>query len=188
MDGGKLTQLLHRARSGDIAAQEAVLPLVYQELRSMAQSRMRAGRPSSTLQPTALVHEAYLRSLGSQNDFENRRHFFFVAARAMKDILVDHARQKSAVKRGGDVEHVPMEESFAEAIEAPFEDMVALNHALERLEVEHTRQHQVVMLRFFGGLTHPEVGELLEVSEETVVRDWKFGRAFLFARLSDASP
>ena len=182
----ELTEILERARQGDASAKEALLPLVYQELRSIARRRMQSGPKDHTLQPTALVHEAYLRSLRDDESFENRRHFFFIAARAMRDILVEHARRKAAGKRGGDVEHVASEE-VAPNIEAPVEDMLALNLALNVLESEHERPHQVVMLRFFGGLSNADAAELLGVTPRTAARDWEFARAFLFSRLSDAS-
>ena len=184
VDETDLTAILRKAREGDPAARQALLPLVYQELRSIAQGRMGAAT-GHTLQPTALVHEAYLRSLKEDQSFESRRHFFFVAARAMRDILVEHARRKAAEKRGGAVEHIVSDE-VAEAIEAPMEDMLALNEALEALEEDHDRPHQVVMLRFFGGLSNAATAELLGVTPRTAARDWEFARAFLFSKLSDA--
>lgn len=181
-----LTEILERAKAGDPSAREALLPLVYQELRAIAHRRMRAEDGNHTLQPTALVHEAYMRALKDDDSFESRRHFFFVAARAMRDILVEHARRKAAAKRGGQVEHVESDD-IVQAIEAPVEDMLALSTALDALEAEHVRPHQVVMLRFFGGLSNADAAELLGVTARTAARDWEFARAFLFSRLSDAT-
>ncbi|MEL6183944.1 MAG: ECF-type sigma factor [Myxococcota bacterium] len=187
MEPSDFTLLLARAREGDDTAQDALLPLVYGELRAIAQSRV-GGRRGHTLQATALVHEAYLRSLGGHQDFENRRHFLFVASRAMRDILVEHARRKSSQKRGGDTPVVPIEDDVAGAIAPPVEDMLALNDALELLEASYERPYQVVMLRFFGGLTNADAAEVLEVTPRTAQRDWEFARAFLFSKLADSTP
>ena len=186
MEQVDLTEILKRAKDGDASAREALLPLVYQELRSIARRRMKTEGKDHTLEPTALVHEAYMRSLQDDHSFESRRHFFFVAARAMRDILVEHARRKAAAKRGGQVEHVDSED-VALSIEAPVEDMLALSTALDALETEHERPHQVVMLRFFGGLSNADAAELIGVTARTAARDWEFARAFLFSRLSDAN-
>lgn len=175
---GDLTVLLRRAKSGDSEAQQAILPRVYEELLVLARAKMR-GRPSHhTLQPTALVHEAYLRSLATDRSFENRRHFFFIAAQAMRDILVEHARRKAAAKRGGDQDQVAIDD-VAVAIQPPSVDMLALQDALSELENRHPRHYEVVMLRYFAGLTAPDCAEVLDVGVRTVERDWRFARAFL---------
>lgn len=153
----------------------------------MAAAKMRNGPPNHTLQPTALVHEAYLRVLGGDADFDNRAHFFFVASRAMRDILVEHARAKARKKRGGDQRRVSAE-NLELAVEAPAEELLALNQALEVLESEHPRPHQIVLMRFFGGLTGQECAELLGVTERTVERDWRFARARLHALLELQDP
>ncbi|MEO1233131.1 MAG: ECF-type sigma factor [Myxococcota bacterium] len=173
-----LTLILQKARAGDEDAKAAVLPLVYERLRTLARSKMGRVRSGHTLQPTALVHEAYMRSLGGEEDFENRRHFFFVAARAMRDILVEHARQKGRLKRGGDMQQVELDAAVA-SIEPPSIDMLGLHQALEALEGENDRCHEVVMLRYFAGVTAEDCAELLGVGLRTVERDWRFARAFL---------
>ena len=148
---------------------------------------MRKTPPGQTLQPTALVHEAYVRVLGKETpSFENRAHFFFAAARAMCDILVEQARRKASLKRGGDRRRVSAQH-LVTAIAAPAEDMLALNDELERLERDHPRQHQLVMLRFFGGLSVNESAEILGVDVRTVRRDWQFVRAWLYHRLTAES-
>ncbi len=178
-----LTLILQRARAGDIEAKKAIFPLVYEKLRVIARKKMRGA--GHTLQPTALVHEAYMRSLGSDGDFENRRHFYFVASQAMRDILVDHARRKGAAKRGGNVAHVDVDDVGA-AIEPPSVDMLALQDGLRALEADHPRAHQVVMLRYFGGVTIEVCAELLDVARRTVDREWRFARAFLKDYLESA--
>ena len=174
----EVTVLLRRARSGDPEARKAILPRVYDELLAIARSKMRSRTGSHTLQPTALVHEAYLRSLGGEEGFENRRHFFFIAAQAMRDILVDHARRKAAIKRGGDQTRLDIDE-VAITIEAPSVDMLTLQDALTALEAEHPRHYEVVMLRYFAGLTATDCAEVLKVGLRTIERDWRFARAYL---------
>ena len=183
----QITLLLRSAASGDSRAASELLPLVYAELRALAESRMRKVPPGQTLQPTALVHEAYIRILAGHpaDEFESSGHFFFVAARAMRDILVDQARRKATLKRGGDRRRVSPE-NLAIAIEAPAEDMLALNDALAALEQQHPRQHQLVMLRFFAGLTLGEAAEVLGTAERTAQRDWRFAKAYLRATLSES--
>lgn len=184
---GELTLLLSRARSGDERAAASLLPLVYEELRRLARSRMSRLPPGHTLQPTALVHEVYLDVLGKDAPaFEDRRHFFGIAARAMRDVLVDHVRRKQSKKRGGDVERVSGDDldDAAAAIALPPEDLLALDAALTRLAAENARAAQVVELSYFAGLTHPEIAELLDVTARTVERDWRFARAWLHQALS----
>lgn len=184
---GELTRLLQRARTGDAAASASLLPLVYDELRRLARARMARLPAGHTLQPTALVHEVYLDVLGrGAVAFEDRRHFFGVAARAMRDVLVDHVRHKQSQKRGGGVEKVGGEaaEEVAEPLALPLEDMLALDVALTRLAAESARAAQVVELSYFAGLTHPEIAELLGTTTRTVERDWRFARAWLHRALS----
>lgn len=180
-------QLLRAAASGDSRAASDLLPLVYEELRALAESRMRRVPPGQTLQPTALVHETYIRVLAkhSADEFENNKHFFFVAARAMRDILVDQARSKAALKRGRGRRRISPE-NLEFAIEAPAEDMLALNDVLATLAQRYPRQHQLVMLRFFAGLTMAEAAEVLGITERTVRRDWQFAKAHLRATLSES--
>ncbi len=180
-----ITRLLKLAGDGDSRAAADLLPLVYDELRAVAASRMQKVAPGQTLQPTALVHEAYLRVVGDEDsDFENRGHFFFVAARAMRDILVEQARHKASLKKGGHRQRVSGE-NLALAIEAPAEDMLALDEALDALQHDYPRQHELVMLRFFAGMTIEQAAEVLEVDVRTAARDWRFAKAQLFASLSE---
>ncbi|MEL6186065.1 MAG: ECF-type sigma factor, partial [Myxococcota bacterium] len=172
-----LTRLLNRARSGDAQAEAEILPRVYRELRAIAAHKMR-GAGGHTLQPTALVHEAYLRLQGGLASLENRKHFFFAAARAMRDILVEHARQKQSLKRGGDQVHVSTD-NLVEPIAVPAEDLLGLDAALERLEQVSPRGFQLVMLRFFAGLSKEQAAETLGISERTGDRDWRTAKAFL---------
>ena len=175
-----VTRILAAAQSGQAHAAEELLPLVYQELKVAAASRFRRLPPGVTLQPTALVHEAFLRLVGDDSAvYENRGHFFFAAARAMRDILVEQARHKATQKRGGHLQRKSPVHLDA-AFEAPAEDMLGLHEALEQLEQEYPRQYQVVMLRFFAGLTESECAELLEVDRSTLTRDWRFVRAWLY--------
>ena len=175
----QITLLLQAASEGDSQAASDLLPLVYKELRSVAEARMRKVPPGQTLQPTALVHEAYLRVVGDEDSsFQGREHFFFVAARAMRDILVEQARRKASRKHGGEHRRVSAD-NLAIAIEAPAEDMLALNEALDQLERDYPRKHQLVMLRFFAGLTEAEAADIMGVDARTARRDWRFVRAWL---------
>ncbi|MEQ8275052.1 MAG: ECF-type sigma factor [Deltaproteobacteria bacterium] len=183
----ELTVLLGRARDGDKQAMEEVIPRVYAELKTIAKAKMRTVSPNDTLQPTALVHEAYMRVLGKEASFENRAHFFFVAARAMHDIVVENARRKGAMKRGGDQVRVSTEDLNI-AVDGPADDMLALSQALERLERDYPRPHSVVMLRFFVGLTGKQVAEILEITERTADRDWLFAKVFLHNLLTKTEP
>lgn len=181
-----ITQLLQRAREGDGDATNQLLPLVYRNLRQLAAAKMKQAGPGQTLQPTALVHEAFLRSLGADTSFENRRHFFFVAARAMRDILVEQARRTASAKRGGDQVKVSADD-LEIAVDTPAEELIALHEALHRLEVQSPRSHEIVLLRFFGGLSAAEVAETLGVGLRTVERDWRFARAYLHEVLASSS-
>jgi len=178
--------LLQSAAGGDSRAASELLPLVYAELRAVAQSRMGKIPPGQTLQPTALVHEAYIRVVGgNEESFENRGHFFFAAARAMRDILVEQARHKATLKKGGGRAKVSAD-NLAIPIEAPAEDMLALDESLAKLEKEHERSHKLVLLRFFAGLTAAQAAEILDISERTAETDWRFAKAYLRSVLSSA--
>ncbi len=182
-----ISLLLKAASDGDSEAARDVLPLVYRELRSLAAARMRAIAPGQTLQPTALVHEAYLRIVGDdESQFATRDQFFFVAARAMRDILVEQARRKSRLKHGGAMHRVDSDQ-LSVAIDAPADDMLALNEALEELESDHPRMHKLVMLRFFAGLTEADAAGILGVNPSTAQRDWRFVRGWLYERLATDS-
>ncbi len=181
-----VTQILEAIGAGDRHAAEALLPAVYDELRALAQARMAKTPPGNTLQPTALVHEAYLRVVKEVDPmWDGRGHFFGAAARAMRDILVDQARRKAAIKHGGDRKRVDAE--FVELpIDTPAEDMLALNEALERLEADDPVNHQVVMLRFFAGLSAAQTADVMDVSERTIERRWRYARARLHKELGDS--
>ena len=180
-----VTALLARASDGDSRAADELLPLVYAELRSLAAGLMGRERVDHTLQPTALVHEAYLKLVNqTQARWEDRTHFFSVAALALRRILVDHARSHGRAKRGGQCTRLQLDDGLIAAFEDAV-DLVALNDALGRLAELDTQRAQVVELRFFGGLTIDEVAAVLEVSSRTVERQWRYARAWLFRELSD---
>lgn len=185
MEEGAVTQHLIAWRQGDPEAAKRVFDLVYDELRALARGLGR-GRPGRTLDTTALVHEAYLKLSGhARLQMEDRRHFFFTVARAMRQIVVDHARRRSALKRGGGVSPVKMDEEMAAVSPAGGGlDFEALDEALARLAACDMRLGQVVELRFFGGLSMEEIGGLLGLSERTLKRDWRKARAFLHRELS----
>src|SRR4051812_33530380 len=168
MDPSSLTLLLGEVKSGDKAALDRLVPVAYAELRRLADSYLRRERTDHTLQPTALVHEAYVRLVGqSQPDYRNRAHFFGVAAQLMRQILVDHARSRNAGKRGGGEARIPLE-SVAEASASDPEIFLDLDNALHKLEARDPRKARLIELRFFGGLTAEESAESLGVSVETV--------------------
>jgi len=179
----EVTQLLDAWQRGDVDARERLLPLVYDELRRVARARLRAERPGHTLQPTALVHEAYLRLVGGAATPRNRTHLFAVAARMMRQILVDHARRRGARKRGGDVTAVSLN-TAVEAPEIPIVDLLALDQALDELSALDPRLCRVVELKFFAGFNITETAEALDISPATVERDWTVSRAWLHQRLS----
>jgi RNA polymerase sigma-70 factor, ECF subfamily len=179
-----LTGLLRAWANGSRPALEALTPLVYAELRRLAGSYLRREQPGRTLESTALVHEAYLRLVDSNlPDWRSRAHFYGVAAHLMRQILVDHARERNAAKRGGGAIHLSLEEDLALSPERET-DLVALDEALERLTACGPRKAQVVELRFFGGLSEDEIAEVLKVSAITVRRDWQFSKAWLLRELT----
>lgn len=188
---GEVTRLLPGVRQGDAAALDRVFELVYSELRRIAAARLRAERDGHTLQPTALVNEAYLKLAASPGaDLQDRPHFLAVAARAMRQVLVDHARRRDAAKRGAGVSPVTLTGRGDPAAEAPgldSDELIALDDALDRLDVLDARLRQVVELRFFGGLTDSEIGDVLGVTRRTVQRDWARARAWLYGELYPAS-
>lgn len=185
---GPVTQMLRAAGEGDSQAAADLLPLVYQELRKFAQARMAKTPPGNTLQPTALVHEAYLRLVGGEDPgWSSRGHFFAAAAQAMREILVEQARRKAAVKHGGDRQRVEMD-AVEPAVEPPAEDILALDEALEQLERDDPRKARIVMLHYFAGLTIPETAAALGVSTSTVEREWRFTRSLLYTVLSEPDP
>ena len=177
----EITVLLKRLGDGDKAASDRLMPLVYRQLRALAGSFMRSQRPDHTLQPTALANEAYIKLIGGAPvSAENRQHFFALAARAMRQILVDHARRRQTAKRGGDQERVALEDTAEVAAPGQHSvDLLDLDVALGRLHELHSRQSKVVELRFFGGLTIDETSNVLRVSTDTVEDDWAMARVWL---------
>ena len=180
-----LAATLSAATAGDQKAADRLLPLVYGELRRLAGFYLRREREDHTLQPTALVHEAYLRLVDqTKADWQNRAHFKNVAAQAMRRILVDHARKRAAIKRAGDMQKVTLETNLITGSGWGQPDLLALDMALDRLAKDHPEKAQVVVMRFFGGLKEGEIAEVLDVSSRTVNRYWKFASAWLARDLS----
>lgn len=175
-----ITQLLIDWGKGDQAALEQLMPLVYSELRRLASNYLRRERAGHTLQPTALVNEAYLRLVGQKNaKWQNRAQFFAISAQFMRRILVDHARRHQAAKRGGSEQQRLSITSAEELISEPAIDLLVLNEALDELAKMDPQQSRIVELRFFGGLSIEETGEVLGISHSTVEREWKSARAWL---------
>lgn len=178
------TQLLRAWAEGDHGALERLTPRVYRTLRRIAGHQLQNERPGQTLQPTALVHEAYLKLIDISNvDWQHRAHFFAVSAQIMRHILVDRARARVAAKRGGNAERVNLDE-LPDLGEARASELIALDDALQALVEIDSRKARVVELRFFGGLSIEETAAVLAISPETVMRDWKFARSWLQSELS----
>lgn len=179
-----VSQLLQRWSDGDKAALDQLMPLVYAELRRMARRYMWQQPSDHTLQTTALIHEAYLRLVGQEGKrWEGRAHFFGVAARAMRHILVDYARARHTGKRGGEARVVSMEEAAIVSMERA-EELVSLDDALKELARLSPRQSQVIELRYFGGLSVTETADVLKISSDTVTRDWNHAKAWLHRELN----
>jgi RNA polymerase sigma factor (TIGR02999 family) len=177
-----LTELLHRSRQGDKQAFDALLPFVHAQLESLASVCLRSSRRDQTLRTTALVNEAYLKLVGAPLNFEDRSHFFAVAARAMRQILVDHARSRNRAKRGGGARQVTFDEAALLSAE-PSLDVLIIDRLLTELGQIDPRKSQLIELVYFGGLTTAEAATALGVSEPTVFRDLKFAKAWLLQRL-----
>jgi RNA polymerase sigma-70 factor (ECF subfamily) len=178
-----VTQLLQAWSRGEEQALEALIPLIYRELRQRAHRYMGRERPGHTLQTTALINEAYLRLVGSASvAWESRSHFFAIAARMMRRILVDHARTRRSLKRGGDGRPVSLDEGLLVS-PSPDRDLVSLDDALNALAALDARKERVVELRFFGGLSVEETAEVLRVSPQTVLRDWKLAKVWLLREM-----
>jgi RNA polymerase sigma-70 factor, ECF subfamily len=184
---GQVTALLSRLQRGDREAAELLIPLVMDELRRLARYYLRDERTGHTLQPTALIHEAYLKMAGYENlNWESRSHFIGVAAGLMRQVLIDYARRHGAAKRGRDFEQVPLDEHRDFLTLERSEELLALDEALQHLDKMNPRQSRVVELRYFGGLSVEETAKVLRVSAITVKRDWATARAWLRAELKDA--
>ena len=182
----EVTQILQDLSRGDRSAVDRLLPHVYDELRALARSFFQQQRADHTLQPTALVHEAFLRLVkGSPQDFSGRKHFFDVAAMAMRQLLTDHARRSGAVKRGGKVAKVTLTGLVTPAKQPPDVDLSALDNALTRLSELDSRQGRIVELRFLAGLSIEETADVLEVSPRTVNLDWQMARSWLRRELNE---
>jgi RNA polymerase sigma factor (TIGR02999 family) len=180
----KASAVLQAAQAGDRQAAAELLPLVYDELRKLAAQKLAHQTPGQTLQPTALVHEAYLRIAGGNTvSFEGRRHFFFAAARAMRDILVEQARRKAGPKHGGDRSRQELDDACT-VLEPPSDDGLAIHEALGELEKRDPLKAQIVSLRYFTGLTMDETASVLGLAERTLDRHWRYLRAWLMKRLS----
>jgi RNA polymerase sigma factor (TIGR02999 family) len=182
-----ITLILNAVEQGDLKAAEELLPLVYEELRKLAAYRMAQEQPGQTLQPTALVHEAWLRLAGDGNvQFEGRRHFFAAAAEAMRRILIDRARQKRSLKRGAGAERVSLDD-LQLAIAADDETVLRVDEALTKLTKEDPDSAQFIKLRFFAGMTNAEAAQALGISERTARRHWSFARVWLFREIRKQS-
>jgi RNA polymerase sigma factor (TIGR02999 family) len=182
----RVTTLLNEAGSGDAKAAADLLPMVYEQLRALAGRKMRQERPDQTLQATALVHEAYLRLVDTTKVqlWESRWHFFAAAAESMRRILVDNARRRGRLKRGGELHRVDLDKVDL-TIGGPPDELIALDEALSKLAAEHPQKAQLVNLRYFGGLTHEEAAQALGISISSADRHWSFARAWLYRQMSE---
>ena len=182
----QVTRILGALQAGELEASAELLPLVYDDLRRLAAARMARLAPGQTFQATELVHEAYVRLVGSTDPgWQGRAHFFGAAARAMRDILADHLQRKASLKRGGHLRRVGEDTAAELTCEGPSDDALAVEQALEDFERDYPRKAQVVTLSVFGGLTAPEIAEVLGLSTRTVERDWRFAKAWLNGRLAE---
>ncbi len=180
---GQLTRILGAIGAGEAQAAQELLPLVYDELRHIAAAKMAREAPGQTLQPTALVHEAWLRlGADAQPAWQNRAHFFAAAAEAMRRILVDRARSKGSLRHGGGCRHVDIEHVTV-AYEDADDTVFAVHEALDKLAAHHPRKAEIVKLRYFIGMTHQEVADALGIAEPTVRQDWAYARSWLYAEL-----
>lgn len=185
---GEVSQLLQSWGRGNAQAREALVPLVYRELKRRAAAYLRHERPDHTLQPTALVHEAYVRLVGQERvGWRNRAHFFGIASQMMRRILVDHARERHAAKRPGAGVKVTLGDQIG-AVPPPDCEMLLLDQALNELAAINARQAQIVELRYFGGLAEQEVATVLSLSRATVTREWQTARSWLYRRMTKGKP
>ncbi len=181
----KVTTLLNEAGAGDARASAELLPLVYEQLRALAGRKMRRERPDQTLQATALVHEAYLRLVDTTKVqlWESRWHFFAAAAESMRRILVENARRRGRLKRGGDLNRVDLDK-LEVTVDDPPDELIALDEALIKLAETQPEKAQLVNLRYFGGLTHEEAAQALGISTSTADRHWAYARAWLYRHIA----
>lgn len=179
-----LTELISAAKRGDRQAAGEAFSLLYDELRSLAHAKLRRHPSMTLLDTTSLVHESYLRLVGAQSlPIEDRHHFFTYAARVMRSVIIDFARARQAERRGGNADHVVLDTDIGASAAAPENDVLRVHEALEVLAQADQRLAQVVEMRYFGGLTEPEIAQALDLSERTVRRDWEKARLLLFAAL-----
>ena len=183
----EVTTILAAIRRGDSTAADRLLPVVYDRLRRLARQMMAQEKPGQTLQPTALVHEAFLRLLGDDYGWDDRRHFYAAAAQAMRRILVERARRRGRLKHGGGRKRVDLDDADAVA-ECESVDLVALDEVLRRLEKEEPRAARVVMMRFYAGLSEEDAAEALDISVRTVWRDWNYAKAWLRDAMVEDDP
>lgn len=182
-----ITTILSNIEKGDLSATEQLLPLVYEELRRLAAARLAHEKPGQTLQATALVHEAYLRLVGQveQQQWDNSRHFFAAAAESMRRILIERARQKRSLKRGGNLQQVDLEPTIEPAVlPLACDDILSLDEALSRLALKDPRKAELVKLRFFAGLTVAQAAQALGISTSTAENDWAYARSWLRLEMS----
>ncbi len=181
-----VTRILSQIESGDAAAAEQLLPLVYEELRKLAAARLAREKPGQTLQATALVHEAYLRLVNVEQaqEWDSRGHFFGAAAEAMRRILVEQARRKATVKHGGDLDRIDLP-PISQPVSTKQIDLIALDEALKTFEQQHPENAEILKLRFFAGLSLEETAQAVGISRATVQRKWSFARAWLFGQLEE---
>jgi RNA polymerase sigma-70 factor, ECF subfamily len=183
-DPAGITALLQQIKQGDVAAESELMPLIYNQLRAIARNQMARERPDNSLQATILVHDAFLQLVGnSQIDWSNRAHFFALASRVMRRILIDHARAAHAQKRPGARQKVALESALV-FVEGQATDLLALDEALARLADWDPRQSRIVEMHFFAGLGFDEIAEVLGISDRTAKRDWAMARAWLYRQLS----
>ncbi len=182
VESGTVTQLLAQWTDGDARALDALFPLVYDELRRLARSYLQRERSGHTLQSTALVHEAYLRLVNQNASWQNRAHFFGIAAQMMRRILIDHARARNAARRGDGVCKVTLDEDVAGVGQRDI-DIIALDEALTRLAQLDAQQSRIVELRFFAGLSIEDTSEVMKISPATIKRDWAMARAWLYREM-----
>lgn len=180
----QVTIILEAIEKGDDSAAERLLPVVYEELRRLAAFKMASEAAGQTLQPTALVHEAWLRLVGENHSWENRRHFFSAAAEAMRRILIERARQRQRLKHGGDLHKTTLDE-LDMAITADDHTVLLVNEALEKLAQQDATSAELIKLRFFAGLTNVEAAEVLGIAERSAKRTWAYARAWLYEEIKD---